>query len=598
MSLVTSTILSALPGATPTAEIDNATNKGIIRTALGAMENTNTAVNAAIATDPAATRAAITLETAATSGSIHPNATASMSALAEHLRLSRSAGIAIAGDSTGSGSATVGNSTSWRWPRWLAQNIAEAYPTHGVRFHQITADAGKAWVTTEIQASPNGETREYWLPAVAGIPEWQTATEYVAGSFVKITGSPTTYWFCVTTHTSTVSPSNYSFPSTGTPQWRQIVNNVSLTASGESAPYIHDSAATADKTLTTKPVEIVVDFVMPGGMTAQRGLWAKRQSVDSNGILQVAMWQTKQPVLFWWDGSSKISATANALPVADGVRLRLRIRFNPDNGSNRTIEFSYATHDGSEWSAYTVHQTVTSTQTSWLVPGGAIQLGGLFGSMSAHDGIVMYGSSVRRGITNNDPLDFDLPIDCYSAYGTKDRAMLGSPVIDIWSASWSGSNISQFLGDSFIIGSTSFNIQTDFPQPGNVLVAFVNFGHNGNGDIMPPGKNAAIFYDRISDALQVRFPHASIIGMTQNPGTGGTNNNSLDYARFEAHKNLKHAFEQKAALKRGDGWFDTNRVFRLHPDQAALSASQDGLHPNATGSALWGSTLFRLLQNT
>jgi|LakMenE18May11ns_1017448.scaffolds.fasta_scaffold9860046_2 hypothetical protein len=35
MSLVTSTILSALPGTTPTAEIDNATNKGIIRTALG-----------------------------------------------------------------------------------------------------------------------------------------------------------------------------------------------------------------------------------------------------------------------------------------------------------------------------------------------------------------------------------------------------------------------------------------------------------------------------------------------------------------------------------------------------------------------------------
>ena len=35
MSLVTSTILSALPGTTPTAEIDNATNKGIIRSALG-----------------------------------------------------------------------------------------------------------------------------------------------------------------------------------------------------------------------------------------------------------------------------------------------------------------------------------------------------------------------------------------------------------------------------------------------------------------------------------------------------------------------------------------------------------------------------------
>jgi hypothetical protein len=39
MSLVTSTILSALPGTTPTAEIDNATNKGIIRTALGITPN-------------------------------------------------------------------------------------------------------------------------------------------------------------------------------------------------------------------------------------------------------------------------------------------------------------------------------------------------------------------------------------------------------------------------------------------------------------------------------------------------------------------------------------------------------------------------------
>jgi hypothetical protein len=35
MSLVTSSTLSALPGSTPTAEIDNATNKGIIRSALG-----------------------------------------------------------------------------------------------------------------------------------------------------------------------------------------------------------------------------------------------------------------------------------------------------------------------------------------------------------------------------------------------------------------------------------------------------------------------------------------------------------------------------------------------------------------------------------
>jgi hypothetical protein len=59
MSLVPATpVLSTLPPSTPTAEIDNATNKGIIRSALGAMENTNTAVNAAIATDPAATRAA------------------------------------------------------------------------------------------------------------------------------------------------------------------------------------------------------------------------------------------------------------------------------------------------------------------------------------------------------------------------------------------------------------------------------------------------------------------------------------------------------------------------------------------------------------
>ena len=526
------------------------------------------------------------------SSRLHHNAAANLMPLAEHLRIGRSVDIAIAGDSTGSGSTTVGNSSGWRWPRHLAQTLADKNSSFGVDYYQITANAGKAWTKTEIVASPNGELREHWLPEVTGIGEWVTATPYVAGNWVKVTGSQTRYYFCVTSHTSTTAPAIYSSPTQSNPNWVHVYHDTSLMASGELAAYIHDPAATGDKSLTTKTVEIVVDFVMPTGMTAQRSLWGKRASTESNGMLYVHMWPTKYPILFWWDGSVKQSATPTApLPVADGTRLKLRIRFNPDNGTNRTTEFAYSTLSGSAWSAYTVFSTVTAAKTSWLVPGGSVQLGGFYGGTATHPGIIMYGASVRRGITDADPVDFDLPIDCYSSYGTKDRAMLGSPKLRVWSGSWSGATLENFLGDSFIVGSTYFDIQKDFPSPGNIVATFVNFGHNGQSNVMVHGKNAAAYFKRIATAMQTRFPATCIIGMTQNPGVAGTNPQALDYAPSEADKALRHVYEQQAAVSAGHGWFDINAAFAAYDTPADLLTAQDGLHPNATGSALWAATI-------
>jgi hypothetical protein len=550
-------------------------------------------------------RTAMGLGTAGVSATIHPNASASLSPLAEMLRSGVSTAAVVVGDSTGHGTVTIGNSAGWRWPRFLAKKIADNYPAFGVRFHQITADATKAWVTTEVQARPNGELREYWLPATAGIPDWVTGTSYTAGQFVKTTSGGTKYWFCKTTHDAGSSPPAVYVKNTSvaTPEWLQITQDSGPVASGEESPYTHDTTATASKVVTEKKVEIEVDFIMPplAGLAAREyNIFTKRGATASDGVLQVALWNNGMPVLRWWENPGPgydLNATGNtALPVAEGTRLKLRIRFTPNNGSIGVIQFDYATYSAGTWSAYTPHYTRNRTATNWFVPSGKIYLGGVYGGTSTFPSLVVYGAKIRRGILDTDPIDFDLPIDRYSGYGTKDRALLGSPVCDVWSASWSGSTINQILGDNYIVGTTYFDIPTDIPTA-TADAAFVNFGHNGQSQILSPGLNAATFHNRISSALISRLPCASVITMSQNPGVVGDVNGALDYSIYEPTKAKKHAFERQAALRVGDGFIDMNHVFREYPAPADLLVAQDGLHPNEIGSQLWSDTIYTLLEN-
>ena len=534
----------------------------------------------------------------------HPLAEMALRPLAECLRQGLSASVAVIGDSTGAGTTTVGDSSGWKWPRYLAKSIADAHPEMGVNFWQITADATKAWTKTEVQAAPNGELREYWLPLTAGIADWSANTEYVAGNFVKTTSGGTKYWFCKVSHRSgSTPPSSYSYPSTGDSNWTEYSADTSLVASGEDSPYIHDSTATASKIATTKKVEIEVDFVMPplGAAVSEKPLFTKRGPVgDTDGMIQVSLWDNGVAVFRWWEqpgpGYTRNATTSTVLPVSAGTRLKLRVSFTTDNGTNRVIEFAYSTYSADVWSAYTVHQTIPAAKSNWYIPNGPIQLGGVYGGVSTMPGLIIYGATVRRGVLATDAIDFNLPLDCYSSYGTKVRAMLGSPICNVWSASWSGANASGFLGDSYIVGTTYFNIASDLPSPDNVCAAFVNLGHNGQSNTLTPGKGAKVIYGRLSDALQDRFPRASILGMSQNPGVAGTLTNALDYRMHEYNKTLKHSYEMQEAMRRGDGFVDVNRAFRTYATPADLLISQDGLHPNATGSKLWADTIFGLIE--
>jgi hypothetical protein len=103
---------------------------------------TNTAVNAAIATDPAATRKAMGDQlTRYTSGR-------SMVGLKLRMMAGRSAGMAIVGDSTGTGTN--------KWPAIFYTYLKTLYPNYGYK-HE--AWSGTAWSNIDTVAPPNGELR-------------------------------------------------------------------------------------------------------------------------------------------------------------------------------------------------------------------------------------------------------------------------------------------------------------------------------------------------------------------------------------------------------------------------------------------------------
>lgn len=539
----------------------------------------------------------------------------------------------ILGDSTGDGSG--------RWPALLSDKLAAAYPGFGVvhkavkvsgtwtlgasypehSFVQypggvgavtyyradahVATDLNKptvdsswvafsaavhypwAWNTTVVQAPPKGELCHWWQPSP--IPAWAPGT-YSAGSFVT---SSSKTWF------STVD-SNVDSPGT-TDAWLEHFANGMVQISGEDAPYLHgDGASTSTKTL-----DIEMDFTRPANTGGQRTIFGKADSLQAGltaGYLRVDLYDGT-PIFYWCDtvGTGVITAGAWStvpIPSAVGTRIKLRIKFTPNNGSIRTCSFYYATISGGVWSAYTLLSTVNGAATQWVVPPGTLQFNGIYGAASGFStSLQFYGFTSRRGIDG--PIDCNLPVDQWNGYGVKTQALTGSPTITIWNWSWSGSSILSYLPVlPKPFDSTTYYIDYNLHfEPSNMVAAFVNLGHNGH--YFSGGLRNVTEYIELAGAISARFPRATFIPMSQNAGckkliATGPDVYSFDYALAEPFKRMKISLVQKAALDRHWGFIDINRIFTEYTDDQT-TLSLDGLHPNATGSEIWSDEIFKLI---
>jgi hypothetical protein len=233
-----------------------------------------------------------------------------------------------------------------------------------------------------------------------------------------------------------------------------------------------------------------------------------------------------------------------------------------------------------------LHDTVTAAASQWVMPPGAIQVNGLNGGTGGYSGMGLYNLTIRRGIDGD--VDFNLPVDQYFGYGIKGLGLSGSPTLHVWNYAIGGTVIQQHLKrmPMPIIGSYMADHAKNF-TPRNVCAAFVNFGHNGAA--YSCGKRSGEQYEELADLLMARFPRVAVIMNSQNPAT------AVIHAPAEPFKKLKMSHVLQEARKHQWGFLDIHRVFLDHPSLASLT--DDGLHPNDTGSALWAQTIVDLVQD-
>lgn len=490
----------------------------------------------------------------------------SLRLLREQLDCGVSADLVVVGDSTGDGAT--------RWPSVLAQKLAASFPSHKVVFNTVAQNAGKAWTASVVQAAPLAEERVMWqLPTT--FTAWGAGT-YVAGSFVSHGGK---YWF---------SPvgSNSDTPGDET-KWTEIANlKGGYFISGEDMPWMHgDGTATST---SNWEVELEYDLV---NNAAEEVLWRKGPTgypvVPNAGYM--AFYHTAGGRQFKLNyaqavgGGMNYSEACAAIPggVAYGTRIKVRLRATPGGGSgNGSLQFHYATWNGSVWSAYSQLNAYSGhSMTAWLKCAGDFYV-------DIPDGSRFYGLTVKRGAADNSVIDCNIPLDGWTGSGTNAVCLTGSPVLNVWNYAWSGQELEAFVGDAPLTGSTYVDYGLDF-TPRNTCAFFVNCGHNAHS--VSPGRQEAVRMERLAVMVAARFPRAKFIGMSQNPGVNGklippyTN---LDYSRVEYFKRLKASHIQASAQRLAYGYLDINRVFREDPSDP-LSLSQEGLHPSAAGSELW-----------
>jgi hypothetical protein len=338
-------------------------------------------------------------------------------------------------------------------------------------------------------------------------------------------------------------------------------------------------------------VEIELEFIMRS-LPDQVAIFYKGQVAPmdaTKGYLKLNQW-AKTFDMQWTAtvGSSTVSYTglSSAVPIADGVRTRMRWTFNPNNGTNRVITLAYSTWNGTTWSAYTTHTTWTQATTQWVIPPGPIYV-------NLQEVGTLYGCTIRR--TTNGIVEGDLAIDQYDGFGVKSPLLLGTPTITIWNYSWSGLELRAFTGVYPLTGGGYANYDTDF-TPRNTCAVIANTGHNAN--TISSGKEESTDMLILAGKIAARFPRASFFVTAQNPGidarANGTPGQYLDYTFIEPMKISRQAHLMDTAVKNGWGFLNIRRAFleTANPD----SLVTDGLHPNAAGSLIWADEVFRLIQ--
>lgn len=575
---------------------------GVIQSRIGGLNaaSTRTAIKAATNTQYSSVYTAKT----------HINYNIPFLALRNCLQRGISADIVVLGDSTGDGTT--------RWPRQLAELIKVGYPSVGLEIHDIAPTVSKPWTKTVLGVADAGVTSRYYAPATGNVLEWTSGTTYNAGSFVQkpylVGGVNRVFkFFCKQTHVA--DSNNVPTPGTNHSLWVITGSEIITRTSAQNIPVIYgepNESSNADLEFeidyTYQPSNYLTFFSDAENLASPSETFRFGMNNDTTSNFS--------PVLYLRDAAAPgamslyAAATANITGVNAGDRIRIRAQFSSTRAKFQNTIW-YAKHNGTSWGTWTpCGETKWDPGKSWIKTKNQIYI--YPGTPTTAAPTVLHNFIVRKTLSNmvtdtDGVIDFQPTMDLLSGYGTGADSYLGIPNYRIWNFSWTGAEMRQFNQEQHFLINTApdpdeyiyINYDTDFKYPTNVVLVFINLGHNGH--IQPNDTYCAARLRKLISKAKARFPRAQICVMSQNPGINGYLLISPLYSKFnyepaEGHKQLKKAYEAQVCAEDGHAFIDINRVF---VDSGLKDAySEDGLHPNAAGSILWATTLYKAITGT
>ena len=255
------------------------------------------------------------------------------------------------------------------------------------------------------------------------------------------------------------------------------------------------------------------------------------------------------------DGSSLLSAASTVAPtVADGEKLWLRATYTP--GVSTVF---YTSMDGLAWTQ--LGAAVANSTGALFDAATPYELGGRQGGTMGNTARI-YAVDVRTGV-DGAPIVPRLP----ALWGGSSIAapVVGAPVLTLVNGSHPGAGLGYW---------TAARLAKALPDYGQ-QVAFLSLSHN---EAASCGPDFGRRYIATLAALRAQQPHVPIVALTQNP----------QVAPREAFLIAAHAARRAdiftATAATGTASVDTYAAFA---GVTATAIGADGIHPTATGSALW-----------
>ena len=164
--------------------------------------------------------------------------------------------------------------------------------------------------------------------------------------------------------------------------------------------------------------------------------------------------------------------------------------------------------------------------------------------------------TVQYRLWNDGATSYDAPVTIQAGTGSRTLTIYNASVAGFATYSWLGPRADTAL---FAL---------------DPVLAVVSLGHN-------EGTSSALWhgqYVALTETLTERLPGADVLLIGQNPESA----NTYQQQRREMYREI--------AARRGFGFIDVCQAF-LDTDPTLASLLADGIHPNATGSALWRDTV-------